>query len=105
MSEEKQVHEIIMEQLNYRRLAVMIGGWNPCYGTEKNGDKYFSFRFKAWRKLNYCKITLNYATDTYTVYFCKIYGQKLLNEKTFNNIYCDQLIKVFEETTGLATSL
>ena len=105
MVKEKQVYQIIMEQINYRRLTLMVGGWNPCYETEKNGDEYFCFRFKAGRKLNYCKITLNHAADTYTVYFCKVFGVKVLNESTFTDIYCDQLISLFEDHTGLVTSL
>ena len=105
MVKEKQVYEIIMEQINYRRLSVMIGGWNPSYGIEKNGDGYFCFRFKVGRKLNYCKITLNHATDTYTVYFCKIYKYEILNETTYTNIYCDQLVSLFANHTGLAISL
>jgi len=102
---EQKVHEIIMEQINYRRLAVMVGGWNPCYGTSNNGDEYFSFRFKAKSTANYCKITLNRATDTYTVYFCKIRGINILNDKEYTLIYADQLEALFANYTRLATRL
>ena len=95
-----KIWQIIMKQINYRRLTVMVGGWNALYSEEKN---YFCFRFKASKSYNFCRITYNEGTDLYTVYICKIYGQKCINEKTFDDIYCDQLVSIFETTTGLAT--
>lgn len=97
-----EIWQIIMQQINYSRLAVMVGGWNPTY-SEK--DNYFSFRFKASKSYNYCKITYNEGKDLYVVYLCKIYSTKLINEKTFEDVYCDQIIPIFEKVTGLATHL
>lgn len=62
-----------------------------------------SFRIKN-RSINYVKITLN-AMDTYDVYFAKVSGAKMINEKEFNNIYNDQLVSLFEENTGMYLSL
>ena len=54
-----KIWQIIMKQINYRRLAVMVGGWNALYSEEKN---YFCFKFKASKSYNFCRITYNEGT-------------------------------------------
>ena len=57
-------------------------------------------------KANYLKITLN-EMDTYTVEFQKVnYSKFTVNDvAAFENVYCDQLQKVFTSITGMYTKL
>lgn len=64
------------------------------------------FRFSGSHKFNKCKVTLD-ASDTYTVEFYKFSPKKMtcdLKDST-SGVYCDQLISLFESTTGLYLSL
>lgn len=91
----------IQQQLGNRALF-MLGAHNllDC------GDG-LSFRFKGYRKANYCKITLD-PTDTYTVEFWKLGRAVTTDPKLVSKtagIYCDQLHTLIETETGLYTSL
>jgi len=98
-----EIGKTIMQQINYNRLKVMVGGWVPAIGNNEEGA-FFCFRFKARSTVNFCRITLR-ADDTYNMYFCKIHGIRLLHEKTFEMVYFDQLLRIFESHTKLATNL
>lgn len=94
-----EVAKIILEQLGgYGRLVVMTGANN--FIALKNG---VSFRIKN-RKINFVKILLN-GKDLYDVTFGKIYASKLTNVKTFNDVYFDELIPIFEKETGMYLKL
>lgn len=77
----------------------------------ENEGRTLSFRFKSCNKANLVKITLN-GLDLYDVEFVKV-GR--LNRTTlsvprkttgsFSHIYGDQLVRVFEDFTGLFLSL
>ena len=78
----KEIATTIYKQIGGGRAKVMIGMYAQGYSTDDDGNPYLSFRFKAGRKANYCKITLT-PLDTY-----------------------DMTIKpLFEEATGLCLSL
>ena len=101
----KEIAETIYKQFGGGKAAAMIGMYGKGFGTDENGNAYFSFSFKAGRKANYCKITLN-AMDTYDMIIEKVsYGMKQgLKRKTVaacEGIYCDQLQELFESATGL----
>lgn len=97
-----EIAEIILQQLGgSRRLTAMIGA--KYFSAIKNG---LSFRFSARAKngTNYVKIVLN-SKDLYDVEFGSIRGSSFKVKNEFNDIYADQLIEIFEDTTGLYLSL
>ncbi len=113
------VAETILRQLGGKRLIVMTG----AYDFLRDGDYTLMFKFKGSKKANFVKITLN-SLDLYDVEFLKVSNltpKKALkwidltneevtaklqkNKKTFNNVYCDQLIEIFESHTGLYLTL
>ena len=86
------------------RLVCMVGASNFVFGkTDYDGNKepMVYFRFKMNRKMNVCKVIYNSGMDLYVMQFlkCGKNGCKIVNE--FENVYCDQLVELFEETTGL----
>ena len=94
-----EIAKTILEQMGGdNRIALMIGVKGSFMGLE-NG---VSFKFKAKAKdgINYCKITLN-GLDLYDIEFGRVHGINYTVKKTFDDIYCDQLIKTFEGATGL----
>lgn len=92
------VANAILEQLGGRRFQVMTGSNNFM------GDKdSLSFRVPA-KKANYVKITLM-PNDTYKMEFKKIWGMKVKDIKSFEDVYCDQLQELFTEVTEMYTSL
>jgi hypothetical protein len=95
------IAQTIYQQLGGNKFAVMTGAKQFLFD-----DK--SLAFKIPRK-PYIKITLN-GKDLYDIEFIKI---KRLNEmqvkqqtiKSINDIYCDQLVHILEQQTGLYFSL
>jgi hypothetical protein len=90
-----EVAKTILQQLGGAgRLQLMVGAYN--FVAYPNG---VAFKFKN-RKVNYVKITLN-GKDLYDIQFFKltVNSQKLIAE--FEDIYFDQLIDIFEKTTGM----
>lgn len=67
----------------------------------------FSFRIRGSRKVNYVKITLD-PSDTYTMEFKKIGRSpkfKVTDVAIFEDVYCDMLHSLIEDTTGLRTRI
>ena len=112
--EKIEIANTIIDQMGgYRRLSAMVGIKDHCAL-----DAGLQFGFKGSRKINKVSIELN-AMDTYNVKFFKIptlrsncgpkaldkYFEKIEICKTpvaeFDNLYCDQLVDTFEQTTGL----
>jgi hypothetical protein len=94
-STDYSVAQTILNQLGgMKRLVIMTGAYN--FVASSNA---VSFRIKN-RKVNYIKITLN-GKDLYDIKFSRIvkYDEKVVKE--YNDIYFDQLIPIFEETTGM----
>lgn len=90
-----QVAKTILEQLGGAgRLQVMTGAYN--FVAYPNG---VSFKFKN-RKVNYVKITLN-GMDLYDIEFLKLTVNSQKKVAEFEDIYFDQLIDIFEDTTGM----
>lgn len=97
-----QVAQTIIDQLGgIHRLKAMVGVSQLVYSSES-----VKFSFKGSRKANMCKITLM-PSDTYLVQFYKFSTKNLnLNPvKEYNDVYCDQLVEIFEEGSGLFLSL
>lgn len=89
----------ILNQLGGNMFIAMTGA--TCYA---DGANTLVVRFKGSRLANTVYITLN-SLDLYDVIFRKITTTKHGIVKEYNGIYNDQLRKIFEDTTGLLTSL
>lgn len=95
-------HNVVFQQLGgFGRLRAMVGMKDATYDTK---NQWISFKFKGSPKANYVKITLN-GKDLYDVQFLKIWGLKFKEVAVFNDVYNDQLIELFEKTTGLYLTL
>lgn len=93
-------HTVTISQLGgQRRLQLMIGA-----NTFIGGKDCLSFRFRGSRRVNYIKITLD-PSDTYTVEFGKVGRASYKSVSILSDVYCEDLIPIFEKTTGLYLSL
>lgn len=98
----KQTVMTILQQMGGTgRLVAMTGAWNFLRGNEENGNPYLTFRFKASKKANYCKVTYCQGDDLYKVEFGKIRMPNYKKVSEHEGIYCDMLIELFERETGL----
>jgi hypothetical protein len=84
-----------------RRLGAMIG----AHGFTA-GDSSLSFRFKAKAKngSNAMRIVLE-PSDTYRVEFLSIRGTSVKSKGVFEDVYAEDLKRIFEGETGLYLSL
>jgi hypothetical protein len=98
------VSTTIFEQIGGGQMVAMTGARGFC--TISNGQG-LGFQIPG----NLCKSGINLVTvvldpsDTYTVTFNRRRGTKVKAVKTVDMVYCDQLRDLFEEVTGLLTSL
>lgn len=93
------VAKTILEQMGgQRRLQVMVGA-RDFAAT----DNSIQFSFKGCRLANKCQVELDYATDTYIFRLFKWSPRKLELVKVYelDQVYCDMLIGLFEQQTGL----
>lgn len=94
--------QTIINQLGGNKFIVMTGAKQFIF-SEK--DKFL--RFKIGRnagKVNLVKIYL-LPSDTYRMEFGRTHGQKYKILKEFDLVYADQLVPLFEKTTGMHTKL
>lgn len=97
----KKVADTILKQMGGgQKLKLMIGARNFAYGTENKMD-LVSFHFPASNQINTVKILYNRGRDLYNMEFGYVRGGNYQIKKTFDDIYFDQLISVFEDTTKL----
>jgi hypothetical protein len=59
---------------------------------------------KTLNKSTHVKIILD-PSDTYTVKFIRVHGTKITTVSEHSDIYCDMLVELFENETGLYTHL
>lgn len=94
----------ILEQMGgIRKLQAFTGAHSFVRGEV---DVTFQWPMQARSKPNALKVTLTPA-DTYTLTFYRIakgYDPPVVLS-TFDDIYCDQLVEIFERETGLYLSL
>ena len=88
----------ILNQLGGNKFIAMTGA--ACYS---DGNTLVA-KFKGSKVANIMYVTLNDA-DLYDVKICKFKGFDVKLVKEVNNAYADMLIAIFENTTGLRTSL
>ena len=98
---QQEIANTIIQQMGGRKLCAMVGAKNFTYGAiEYNGfsQPYMLFQFAMSRKYKYCRVIYNQGADTYIF--------QLLNSKAevkfeLEDVYCDDLVSLFEEKTGL----
>ena len=95
------VARTILSQLGGNKFAAMTGAKNfvDC------GDALSMRIGRNKTSSNYLKITLN-MMDLYDMKFCQVtknFEEKSVKE--YNNVFNDQLTKIFESHTGMYTSL
>lgn len=101
----KEVAETIAKQMGGTgRLVAMIGANSFAFDGPS-----LQFRFKAGRKFNFCRVDYNEGLDLYNVKISRVTCGKLgfreTNVKMAEDMYCDQLVGFFEQTTGLYLSI
>lgn len=96
------VAQTIIDQLGGRGFIAMTGARNLHY-TATTLSFQLPSRF-AKDGINAITITLTPA-DTYTVRFAKTWGMKFKELATVEDVYNDQLRRVFTERTGLDCTL
>lgn len=106
MSEAMNTAKIILDQLGGRVFTSFTGAKNFTALNEERGGLMFSLPGKSGfvkNKINKVRIILNW-NDTYTIEFGRVvkYDYKVVN--SISNVYCDMLVHIFEEETGLVTS-
>jgi len=98
------VGEMIVRQLGGNKFITMTGAKNF---VQSKTEKYITFKLPsnfAKGGINFVKIQLT-PLDTYNIDFYKTKGMSLKKIKSYKNIYADTLRNIFEDTTGLKTSL
>lgn len=117
MNVETEIAETILSQMGgFNRLQAAVG-----MNSQQALTNGVFFMFKGSSKANKVRITLK-GDDTYTVEFFKINHKALARVRSkadldnqlkgmrtpvasYTDVYCDQLMKTFEEATGLVLSL
>lgn len=99
---DNTIADNIAQQLGGKRFLLMIG--QPCFWTQPNG-----LRFRLPRNVsgaNLCQIEL-LPLDLYLVTFAKVAKRSLSIEviSVHEDVHAEDLRSIFEETTGLRTSL
>jgi len=105
--ETKQIAETIYKQLGGNRFKAMVGAYNFIFGTEAD-NVFLDCRFKGSKKANHLQVIYVYGTDTYHMVFKKIGNApkyKIVEVAKFDDVYCDDLQSIFEDTTGLYTHM
>ena len=94
-----QVANTILQQLGGGRFIAMTGARLFC------GDNTsLQFSIPTAKGINKVRIVLD-PSDTYTVEFYNLRGTKITKKAAVNDIYAEDLCDVFEDHTGLYTSL
>ena len=90
----------ILKQLGGRNKLTMMIGMKDAFAIE-NG---LVFKFKMSKIANYVSIVLN-GNDLYDVTFKKLRGFNSKDVEILEDVYCDDLKSIFENTTKLYLSL
>lgn len=96
------VPQTILEQLGGQRFCRMTGAKHLV-----GGQNTLSFHLPARSARNKATAMLIrlMPDDTYSVQFKRVHGTKVTDISEHNDIYCDQLVPLFERETGLYTKL
>lgn len=98
------VAQTILQQLGGRRFSLMTGAKDfSCNGQEP----HLSFRLPGnttKNRINHVKIALN-DSDLYDATFNSIHGSKVKEIYKAEDVYVENLLDLFEDTTGLFVTL
>ena len=97
----QNVAQTILKQVGGNRFIAMTGA--KTFITTNTGIIFTIGRNPA--KINKVIIDYNSGTDLYDIEFGRIRKNDYKKIKKVTGVYFDQLIPIFEETTGLYTSL
>lgn len=96
------VADTILDQMGgSRRLGLMIGA-NSFLGDEKSVR--FRFKTRAKNGSNMFRVTLD-PSDTYTIEFISVRGASVKVKDKLEDVYAEDLVRIFQEKTGLYLSL
>lgn len=97
--ESMQIASTILEQIGGNQFRMMTGAKGF---VALDGGLLFRLNARSAKGVTHVRIVLD-PSDTYTVTF---YGQKSTGgEVVYDSTYCDQLRGLFEDVTGLRTSM
>lgn len=101
-TQAKAIADTILAQLGNGRFIAMTGAKNFLH--DENGKLSFQYPRRKGFKVSGVRIALN-VMDTYDVTFVDMKRDYSTVEKTIENVYADQLQRVFTAETGLDTHL
>jgi len=93
------VANTIFSQLGGHKFSAMTGAKHFV-----GGEDFLQFAIPLTNKINRVSITLT-PLDTYTVKFMYVRGMSVVDRAIIDDVYCTDLLDVFEYHTGLATKL
>lgn len=102
MTEEMEIATRIYQQLGGQRFRVMTGARNMSYGGRALRFALPGTMTKGG--VNRVTIELN-DSDTYDVTFYRLRKNEIHSQHTVKGIYCDMLLDIIKEATGLAVKL
>lgn len=98
----KEIAQTIIYQMGgANRLTAMIGANSFTYGSmEYNGftQPFMAFKFKMNPTMKSLRVIYEEGKDTYVMQFLGRTGKVI---KEIEDVYCDDLIDIFENTTRL----
>lgn len=103
--EENTMNETIktmLEQINYQRTFMMLGTRKWAYSNDDNWIRFtVDYDNSCDAKCKSVRIWYNEGSDTYTVQGLT----KTIIKEEHENVYCDQLLDIIEEVTGMYVTL
>jgi hypothetical protein len=98
------IAETIYQQIGGRRFRVMTGA--KKFVAHSDGCSFRLPGNPGYTKagINYVRITLN-DLDLYDVEYGRIWGMKRTTKRQAHNLYAENLLESFRETTGLETRM
>lgn len=91
-------YEIILQQIGGKTFIAFTGAYNILHF----GDNILRFRFRGSEDFDFCSIAYKPFPDLYEMRIGKV-GEdgQLANEQVMDGVYFDQLVEIFERTTGV----
>lgn len=106
----KEITETILQQLGGGRFCAMVGAKNLGFLRTEEGVAFVCKFMRNKSGMTNLKVIYDYGKDLYNMIFYSVrFSTKTfettIKEKRFDSIFCDQLTEIFENFTGLYTSL
>lgn len=106
MDFKQQIADTIIQQMGGAfKLTAMVGAHTFTYGSiDYQGfvQPFMQFKFKMHPTIKSCRVIYVEGKDTYVMQFL---GRTGKIHKEIEDVYCDELIHNFEQTTRLYLSL